>query len=53
MGQSEPYRYCDLFVGNNPRVVCRLIFPEDVICTIYNMSGRVLSDIQTRAEKMT
>ena len=23
----------------------------DVICTIYNMSGRVVSDIQTRAEK--
>jgi hypothetical protein len=23
---------------------------ETVICTIYNMSGRVVSDIQTRAE---
>ena len=29
---------------------CRIMSMSTIICTIYNMSGRVVSDIQTRAE---
>ena len=45
--------HCDatfMFYRPSARGIWRNIALSDVICTIYNMSGRVVSDIRTRAE---
>jgi hypothetical protein len=31
-------------------IITSIIKSRNILCTIYNMSGRVVSDIQTRAE---
>jgi hypothetical protein len=45
-------QYENIFVTLVLHYLTGFFYPElcSIVCTIYNMSGRVVSDIQTRAE---